>query len=140
MGTMLTADKTPAKSLVVGLWLAQVILALAFGMAGAMKTSMPVEELAGNLPWVRDLPNLVRFIGISELLGACGLILPAITRIYPILTPLAALGLLIVMILATGFHVMRGELQALPVNVVLGGICGFIAWGRAFKAPIKTRK
>ena len=80
---------------------------------------------------------LVRFIGISELLGAVGLILPALTKIKPLLTPLAALGLLTIMILAMGFHVSRGEAGTLPFNIVLGGLAAFVAWGRTSKAPIR---
>jgi len=137
-GTPSTA--APAKGLTIGLWVAQALLALAFGLAGAMKTMTPIAELAQKLPWVTDLPNLVRFIGVSELLGAFGLILPAATRIRPILTPIAAMGLVLVMVLAAGFHVLRGEAQALPVNVALGGLAAFVAWGRLRKAPITPRR
>ena len=80
---------------------------------------------------------LVRFIGVSELAGAIGLILPAATKIKPTLTPLAALGLLTIMILAMAFHLSRGEAQALPINMALGGLAAFVAWGRTKKAPIR---
>ena len=121
------------------LWLAQILLACAFGMAGVMKATQPVDVLAANgIGWAPQLPlALVRFIGISEFLGAVGLILPALTRIKPFLTPLAALGLLTIMILAMGFHVSRGEAGALPVNMVLGGLAAFVAWGRTSKVPIR---
>ena len=69
--------------------------------------------------------------------GAIGLILPAATKIKPTLTPLAALGLLTIMILAMAFHLSRGEAQALPINMVLGGLAAFVAWGRTKKAPIR---
>ena len=121
------------------LWLVQILLAAAFGMAGVMKATQPVDVLAANgIAWAPQVPlALVRFIGISELLGAVGLILPALTKIKPFLTPLAALGLLTVMILAMGFHVSRGEAGALPINIVLGGLAAFVAWGRTSKAPIR---
>jgi putative oxidoreductase len=121
------------------LWLVQILLAAAFGMAGVMKATQPVDVLAANgIAWAPQVPlALVRFIGISELLGAVGLILPALTKIKPFLTPLAALGLLTVMILAMGFHVSRGEAGALPVNIVLGGLAAFVAWGRASRAPLR---
>ena len=121
------------------LWLVQILLAAAFGMAGVMKATQPVDVLAANgIAWAPQVPlALVRFIGISELLGAVGLILPALTKIKPFLTPLAALGLLTVMILAMGFHVSRGEATALPINIVLGGLAAFVAWGRASRAPVR---
>jgi hypothetical protein len=80
---------------------------------------------------------VVRFIGVSELLGAMGLILPAATKIKPFLTPLAALGLLTIMILAMAFHLSRGEVQATPINIVLGGLAAFVAWGRTKKVPVR---
>ena len=121
------------------LWVVQVLLAGAFGMAGFLKSTQPVDALAqGGIAWASQVPlPMVRFIGISELLGALGLIVPAATKIKPILTPLAALGLLTVMILAMAFHLSRGEAQALPINIVLGGLAAFVAWGRTKKAPIR---
>jgi putative oxidoreductase len=121
------------------LWLVQILLACAFGMAGFMKSTQPIESLAqSGMVWAAQVPvALVRFIGVSELLGAVGLILPAATKIKPSLTPLAALGLLTIMILAMAFHLSRGEAQALPINMVLGGLAAFVAWGRTKKAPIR---
>lgn len=121
------------------LWLVQVLLACAFGMAGVMKSTQPADALVqAGMAWAGQMPlAMVRFIGISELLGAIGLILPAATKIKPFLTPLAALGLLTIMILAMAFHVSRGEVQATPINIVLGGLAAFIAWGRTKKAPIR---
>ncbi len=121
------------------LWVVQVLLACAFGMAGVMKSTQPVDVLVQNgIAWAGQVPLLMlRFIGISELLGAIGLILPAATKIKPWLTPLAALGLLTIMILAMAFHLSRGEAQALPMNMVLGGLAAFVAWGRTKKAPIR---
>lgn len=111
-----------------------------FGLAGAMKTFTPMDKLAQMLPWVASVPALARFIGIAELAGAIGLVAPAATRIAPMLTPMAALGLLVVMVLAAGFHVLRGELHAVPVNVVLGSLAAFVAWGRLRKLPIEPRR
>ena len=81
----------------------------------------------------------MRVIGVAELLGALGLILPAATRVKPMLTPLAASGLATVTLLAAIFHISRGELGALPIPLVLGGLAAFVAWGRAAKAPIAPR-
>lgn len=124
----------------IGLWFAQGALALAFLASGAMKVSMPMEALQAQMPWVSgSLGGLVRFIGTVEVLGAIGVILPAATRIKPVLTPLAALGLATVMLLASLTHLSRGELGLVPVNLTLGGIALFVAWGRYRAVPIAGR-
>ena len=124
----------------IGLWVLQAVLAIAFGMAGAMKLGSPIEELASNMAWVTRVPaELVRFIGAAELLGALGLIVPSASRIRPKLTSLAAAGLVVVMLLAAGHHLMNAEATLVPVNVVLGGLAALIVWGRAKQAPIQPR-
>jgi uncharacterized membrane protein YphA (DoxX/SURF4 family) len=124
----------------VALWIVQVLLALMFGAAGVMKTFMPLEEIGKSIPWVLDVsPALVRFIGISELAGALGLVLPAATRIRPGLTPLAAAGLGLVMVLAAGFHAMRGEWSAIATNAVILALALFVVWGRTQRHPIPPR-
>jgi uncharacterized membrane protein YphA (DoxX/SURF4 family) len=111
-----------------------------FVMAGVAKSTQPIADLAQQMVWPGDVPaGLVRFIGVSELLGGLGLVVPAATRIKPWLTPLAAVGLVTVMALAAVFHVTRGEFPAIAFNTVLGGIAAFIAWGRFKKAPIAPR-
>lgn len=129
------------KVLSISLWVAQVILAAMFLMAGGMKSTQPIEELGKSLPWVNEVSVvLVRFIGISELMGGLGLLLPALLRIKPMLTPLAALGLLTVMVFAAVYHVTKGEYQMIGVNVILGAIALFIAWGRYKKIPILPKQ
>jgi putative oxidoreductase len=131
----------PSKPLHIALWVAQLLLAAAFGFAGILKTTAPIAELAEKMVWPGVIPPaLVRFIGASEFAGALGLVLPAATRIKPVLTPIAALGLVVVMILAAGFHVLRGELFALPINLGLAALAAFVAWGRLRKAPIAARQ
>jgi uncharacterized membrane protein YphA (DoxX/SURF4 family) len=128
------------KTLLIALWIVQGLLAAMFLMAGFMKSFTPIEELAGSLPWVKEYsPALVRFIGVSELLGALGLILPSLLRIKPQLTPLAALGILIIMVLAAGFHLMRSEYETIPVNVIIGALALLVAWGRYKKLPIQPK-
>jgi uncharacterized membrane protein YphA (DoxX/SURF4 family) len=129
-----------SKALHIALWVVQVVLGAMFLMAGIMKATQPMAELATNVPWtaVVGMP-LTRFIGVSEFAGGLGLILPALTRIRPGLTPLAGAGLALVMLLAIVYHVPRGEFQALPMNVILGGLAAFVAWGRFRKAPIPAR-
>jgi uncharacterized membrane protein YphA (DoxX/SURF4 family) len=115
----------------VVLWVLQGLLAAMFAAAGVMKLSQPKEKLAKNMGWVDDFSaNTVRFIGGVELLAAIGLILPAATRIAPILTPLAAVGLGVTMVLAAATHVRRKEFSSLPVNAVLFALAAVVAWGR----------
>ena len=128
------------RGLRIALWVAQILLAVAFGMSGLMKLTTPVADLAQQMAWVGSVPaGLVRFIGAAELAGAIGLILPALTRIQPRLTALAAVGLIVVMVLASIVHASRGEFGMLPVNLVLGALAAFVAWGRGKAAPIAPR-
>lgn len=120
------------------LWVLQLLLAAFFLMAGFAKATQPLATLPATMPWVADVPGwLVRFIGFSELAGALGLVLPAATRIAPALTPLAALGLSVVMVLACGFHLSRDE--PIVMQLVVGVVAGVVAWGRFRKAPIAPR-
>jgi uncharacterized membrane protein YphA (DoxX/SURF4 family) len=115
----------------VFLWILQVVLAAMFAMAGVQKATQPKDELAARLPWVEDFSaGTVRFIGVMELLGSVGLILPAALGIAPVLTPLAATGLAIVMALAMLAHRRRREPKAIAFNAVLFVLALVIAWGR----------
>jgi putative oxidoreductase len=135
-----TTQISKPKALNIVLWVGQAILALMFLMAGFMKVTTPIVELAAQQPWVEQMPEaLVRFIGISEILGALGLMLPAALRIKPQLTAWAAGGLSVVMLLATFFHASRGEFSAIIMNIILGTIAVFITWGRIKKVPISPR-
>jgi uncharacterized membrane protein YphA (DoxX/SURF4 family) len=137
---ILADQKSPSKGLHIALWIAQVLLAGMFIMSGFMKVSQPIDQLSQMLPWASQVPQaLVRFIGISELLGGIGLILPAMLGIKPHLTAWAALGLLAVMLFATIFHATRGEFSAIGMNLILALIALFIARGRFKKAPITAR-
>lgn len=113
------------------LWAAQVILAGLFGIAGALKSFRPIETLRPRMGWVDDFgPGFVRFVGLSELAGAFGMILPIVTGILPWLTPLAAIGFAIIQVLAIGVHARRGETaMALPMNLGLLALSLFVAWG-----------
>lgn len=127
----------------IALWIVQVLLGIAFIMSGGMKLAVPVEELAkqggAGAEWMLQMAWLVKFIGISEVAGGLGVILPAATHIKPMLTPLAAVGLVVIMVLATGFHAMRGEFSHIPPTLILGAIAAFVAWGRTQKVPIAPR-
>ena len=124
----------------IGLWVLQAGLAVIFAMAGFTKGFSPLPELANEMAWVAGVPAWVpRVAGFSELLGVVGLILPAALRIKPNLTPLAAGGLGVVMLLATGLHLMRGELPYAAGTVTLLILCGLVAYGRFKIAPITPR-
>lgn len=137
--TLSSAQRPSSRGLHIGLWVAQVLLAIAFAMAGVMKLVTPAVELAKTTGALVPSVEMVRFIGVAELAGALGLILPALTRIRPGLTPLAAAALAVVMVLATGYHAIRGEFASLPATIVLGALAIFVAWGRTQKAPISPR-
>lgn len=126
----------------IGLWVAQILLAALYLMAGLMKLTQPLEALgAMNMAWAPTFPEiLVRFIGTMEVLGALGLVLPSLTRILPRLTPLAALGLSVVQVGAIILHAIRGETaMTLPLNAILFALSLFVLWGRLQKSPIQPR-
>lgn len=115
----------------LALWIVQIILALMFVAAGVQKSMQPKERLVEKLPWTQDFsPSTIRFIGINELLAAVGLVLPAATGIIPILTPLAASGLVVIMFLAILTHGRRGETSAIAFNAALLIAAAFVAWAR----------
>lgn len=119
------------------LWSAQILLAIAFGAAGVLKLSQPREKLAENMGWVEDYSTgFVKFVGAAEVLGALGLILPAVTGIAPILTPLAATGLALEQVGAAIVHVRRNEPQFIIGNIVLIAVAAFVAWGRFGDYPL----
>jgi uncharacterized membrane protein YphA (DoxX/SURF4 family) len=115
------------------LWILQVLLALLFLFGGVMKLVMPIEEMTKELP----LPGwFLRFIGVAEALGGLGLVLPALLRIQPGLTPLAAAGLTIIMIGATTLGVASSNLVGTLLPLVVGILTAFVAYGRWRLAPI----
>lgn len=104
----------------IAVWIVSGILAAAYLAAGIMKTLTPKEKLKGSLPWAEDFsPATIKVIGIVEALGAIGLILPWLTGIAPVLTPLAASGLVIVQVLAIIVHIRRHETKVIAFNLVL---------------------
>ncbi|RJX40123.1 DoxX family protein [Paenibacillus pinisoli] len=119
----------------ITLWAVQIFLGLMFLMAGFMKSAIN-EKSKEKLPWAKEYSDgYVRFIGISELLGGLGLILPGALGIATILTPIAALGIAVIMVLAIVFHIKRNENQALVMNVILLLLALFIVAGRLWIAP-----
>jgi hypothetical protein len=113
------------------LWAAQILLFLLYGAVGVMKTTQPIPALAKMIVWPGDVPPaFVRFVGISEALAALGMLLPVATGVLPWLTPLAAICLSIIQVLAIGFHATRGETsKTLPLNLAFLALSVFVAWG-----------
>ena len=107
-----------------------------FGSVCCCKPALWNQALQ-DVPWFSAVPqDLFIFIGVCEFIGGVGLILPAMTGVKPKLMPFAAFGLTLVMILATVFHIVRGEYNFVPINLVLGGVAAFIACGRLFVSPV----
>jgi uncharacterized membrane protein YphA (DoxX/SURF4 family) len=116
----------------VVLWIVAALLAVAFGLSGAMKVFRPAPKLVEmGMGWVDDMPlRMVRTIGVLEILAALGLVLPPLLGIAPILAPLAATGLVLIMIGAIVTHARRKENNVIIGNVVLLVLAAFVAWGR----------
>ncbi|MFI6541381.1 DoxX family protein [Nonomuraea sp. NPDC050547] len=115
----------------VFLWIVQAVLAAMFAMSGLEKLLRLKDELAGRYPWTAMFSQTaVRAIGVTELLGTIGLIVPAAAGIAPVLTPIAATGLAIMMALAGAMHIRRKEPAGLKVTAVLLMLCVLVAWGR----------
>src|SRR6266566_3641766 len=114
------------------LWIVQGLLAAVFLFAGGAKLVLPLDQLTGPVA----LPGLLlRFIGVCEVLGALGLILPGLLRIRPGLTPLAATGLVIIMIGATVITLVGGMVAVALMNLVVALLAAFVAYGRWRLAP-----
>lgn len=136
---MTTKHVKRSKTWHVALWILQVLVGGMFLAVGLMKTLTPLAELAKAMPLASEMPGLLRFIGISEVAGGLGLLLPAALRIRPRLTIFAAGALTVVMVLAVIYHLSRGEFSAIGTGMVLGILAALIAWGRLYKAPIAPR-
>jgi putative oxidoreductase len=129
------------KGLNVALWVVQGLLALAFLGSGGMKLKLAADPSSAppEMAWVKDMVWLVLFIGLSEVAGALGLLLPAALRIKPVLTAWAGVGLTVVMVLAVAFHVSQGDAGGSAPALVLGALSAFVAWGRFKAAPIAPK-
>lgn len=121
----------------IALWIVQILLALLFLFAGGMKLIVPVEQLlAMGSPNQIILPGLLlKFIGVCEVLGALGLILPGLLHKKPSLTPLAAIGLVILMIGAVALTVAGDGVAAGISPLIVGALCAFVAYGRSSLVP-----
>jgi uncharacterized membrane protein len=120
----------------IALWIAQIVLAIGLAATGLTHATR-VDQATGRRIWMKAVPRpLMTTIGILEILGAIGLVLPGLTGIQPWLTPLAASLVVVLMVLAIVFHARRsGELPNIVLNVILGAIAAFIAYGRYVLEP-----
>jgi uncharacterized membrane protein YphA (DoxX/SURF4 family) len=128
----LTVTPTGRLAMNIVLWVLQILLAVAFGFSGLLKLTQPKDKLRPRMGgWIDDFSdNTIKLIGAAEVLGGLGLILPAATGILPWLTPLAAVGLAVIMVLAAIIHARRKENSTLPINVVLFVLAAVVVWGR----------
>ncbi len=118
----------------ITLWVIQGLLAALFLFAGSMKLILPIEAMAGPV----ELPGaFLRFIGVVEVLGAVGLVLPWLLRIRPELTPLAGLGLVVIMVGATAITVVGGAVAGAAVPFVVGLLAATVAYGRWDLTPTR---
>ena len=115
----------------LALWIAAIVLAAVFAGSGLMKQFVPKEKLVtSGQGWAEDFsPTNIRLIGLAEILGAIGVVLPAVVHIAPILVPLAATGLVLVMVGAATVHARRKEAPMVAVNAVLLVLAVVVAWG-----------
>ena len=122
----------------IALWIVQILLAVIFLLTGFMKLSRSKEAVvAGGMHAMESYtPSSIRLIGLLEILGALGLILPSLTGILPWLTPLAAIGLALTMVGALITHASRREYPNMIVNLILLSLALFVAYGRLFLVPI----
>jgi len=118
----------------IALWIIQTLLALLFLFAGGMKLILPIEEMTQQMA----MPGpFLRFIGVCEVLGGLGLVLPWLVGVRPGLTPLAAAGLVIIMIGATATTIIIGQVVTSILPLVVGILCLFVAYGRWRLAPAR---
>ena len=134
-------DREQRSTMNTVLWTMQVLFGVFWSLTGFGKVMWykPVlwNQALHEVPWLSAVPQqLIIVIGVCEFLGGVGLILPAMTGVKPKLTPFAAFGLTLVMILAAVFHIARGEYGFLVTTLVLGGVTAFIGYGRLFVRPI----
>lgn len=117
----------------IALWIVQGLLAVGFLYSGWMK-AFGYEKAKESWPWAGEVARgFVFFIGIAELLGAIGLILPKAANIAPVLTPMAALGLAVIVLLGAIFHIRRKEYREIGVNIVFFALAVFVAIGQGFR-------
>ena len=124
-------DQQHSKSVIIALWVTQIILAVCFIWGAAMKLFLPIEKLSAMWPWAGEICRvLVRTTGVLDLLAGIGIIIPTIFRIYSKIFTLTAIGIIILMFSASIFHICRGEASQIGINIFIAVLAIFVFWGR----------
>jgi uncharacterized membrane protein len=109
-------------------WILQALTALLFIAGGLVKLLVPREKMIPKQPYVKDYTAAqIKWIGTAEILGAIGLLVPAATGILPVLTPIAAVGLCVIMLFATRLHLREKEMKKVAIIVVMIFVTGYVA-------------
>jgi uncharacterized membrane protein YphA (DoxX/SURF4 family) len=131
------SEASSRKGLHYTLWVVQVLLALLFLFAGAMKFIMPIEEMTKQMPQFSG--TFLHFIGVCEILGGLGMVLPGLLKIQTGLTPLAAAGLVILMIGAVVVSYQLKGMAGIPAPLIAGVLAAFVAYGRWRLVPLPQK-
>ncbi|MFG6501931.1 MBL fold metallo-hydrolase [Microbacterium sp. P05] len=121
------------------LWVIQWMLGISLVAAGALKLSLPFDQAVAMFPWAADAPLLYTITSVLDVLGGIGVILPSLTRIAPRTTVVAAISVVLLMLSAVVFYLLRGEASEIVGNLVLAAAAGVVAWGRWRLAPITSQ-
>ena len=131
----------PSSALNIGLWVAQAFVGLTFTGGGVWKLVTPLADVAEVFPWAGEISSWVLYTSaVFDILGGLGVLLPSLTRIRPQLTVVAASGCVALQAAAILFHLVRGEGADTAINFVFLALAGFVAWGRATRAPVAPRR
>lgn len=119
------------------IWICQLLGGVMFTLAGIMKSTQPKEKLSAKMPWVNSFSaGSVKMIGILQLLGGIGMIVPWVTGIFPILTPIAAAALGLMMLFAAAYHLSKKEFKEIGINLFLFLIVAVVAYGRLMAVSV----
>lgn len=118
------------------IWVLQWALGLSLVFAGAFKLLLPFDQAVETFSWAADVPSLFIVTSVLDVLGGLGVILPSLTRIFPWLTVAAAIGVVLLMLSAVIFYLVRGEASEIIANLALTAVAGVVAWGRGRARPI----
>ncbi|MCF6327748.1 MAG: DoxX family protein [Devosiaceae bacterium] len=137
----MTREKSGRNWLSIALWAVQIFLAIGYAIAGMMKIVSPISDLALEMAYAADVPEwFVRTVGVLEIAGAVGIILPALMKVMTWLVPLTAICFSLVQVTAIFIHANYGETaQFLAINLILLAMSLFVLWGRWKKLPHQSR-
>ena len=137
MSTLPSPPTAPARRrLHYTVWVLQWALGISLVVAGVVKLALPFDQAIEMFPWAADVGALYTVTSFLDILGGLGVVLPSLTRILPRVTVVAAVGVVLLMLSAVAFYVVRGEPSEIVVNLVLAAVAALVAWGRWRGAPI----